>query len=80
MIAIANLTSSPASSAKSLDEVVSTVCKSDSLCVSWYQWGGLLNDRRAHRVSFSERLHVVGLSINSDTDQNCGQTILDGLR
>jgi hypothetical protein len=69
MTAIANLTSSPASSAKSLDEVLSTVRESDSPRVSWYQWGGLLNDRRAHRVAFPEILHVVGLNTNSDTGQ-----------
>lgn len=69
MTAIANLTTSSASSAKSLNEVISTVRKSDSLRVSWYQWGGLLNDRRAHRVAFPQKLQVVGLSTNSDTGQ-----------
>lgn len=69
MTAIANLTTSHPSSATSLDEVVSTVRKSDSPRVSWYQWGGLLNDRRAHRVAFPEKLQIVGLSTNSDTGQ-----------
>jgi len=69
MTAIANLTSRSASSAKSQDEVMSTVRESDSRRASWYQWGGLLNDRRAHRVAFPEVLHVVGLGTNSDTGQ-----------
>jgi hypothetical protein len=59
----------PATSAKTLDEVLSTVQQAGLPRVSWYQWGGLLNDRRAHRVTFAETLQVVGLSTDSDTRQ-----------
>lgn len=33
----------------------------DAPRLSWYRSGGLLNERRAHRVAFPETLHVVGL-------------------
>lgn len=67
MTVIANQPATFEPSTKSLDEVLSDVRGKDSVRVSWHQWGGLLNDRRAHRVAFSEPLHVVGLAINRDT-------------
>jgi hypothetical protein len=66
------LTNSPSGSEsppKTLDEVLSTVRETDSPRVSWHQWGGLLNDRRAHRVAFPETLLVVGLATDSVTGQ-----------
>jgi hypothetical protein len=66
------LTNSPSGSEsppKTLDEVLSTVRGTDSPRVSWHQWGGLLNDRRAHRVAFPETLLVVGLATDSVTGQ-----------
>ena len=56
-------------SSKTLDEVLSTVRGIDSSPASWYQSGGLLNDRRAHRVAFPETLHVVGLAMDPDSGQ-----------
>tara|TARA_R110002072_G_C7978996_1_gene536113 strand:- start:135804 stop:136256 length:453 start_codon:yes stop_codon:yes gene_type:complete len=56
-------------SSKSLDEVLSTVQGIDSSSASWYQSGGLLNDRRAHRVAFPETLHVVGLEMEPRSGQ-----------
>ena len=63
------LPSVSASSSKTLDEVLSTVGETDSPRLSWHQWGGLLNDRRAHRVAFPEMLLVVGLTADSATGQ-----------
>lgn len=64
-----NLPSLSESSSKTLDEVLSPVRETDSPRVSWHQWGGLLNDRRAHRVAFPETLLVVGLAQDSATGQ-----------
>ncbi|MFT4556300.1 MAG: hypothetical protein ACI8P0_005421 [Planctomycetaceae bacterium] len=69
MNVLTNFPSVSESSSKTLDEVLSTVQETDSPRVSWHQWGGLLNDRRAHRVAFPETLHVVGLTTDSDTGQ-----------
>lgn len=69
MNVLTNLSSVSESSSKTLDEVLSTVRESDSPRVSWHQWGGLLNDRRAHRVAFPETLLVVGLTTDSGTGQ-----------
>ena len=41
--------------------------------LSWYRSGGLLNERRAHRVPFPETLHVVGL-VRSSVD---GRFVVD---
>jgi hypothetical protein len=68
MSALANSTPG-VETAKTLDDVLSSVRETDSPKVSWHQWGGLLNDRRAHRVVFPPALHVVGLDMNSDTGQ-----------
>jgi hypothetical protein len=67
MTALASLTSSRASSTNLLDDDQAIDRESASPRVSWYQWGGLLNDRRSHRVAFPESLHVVGLNTSSET-------------
>jgi hypothetical protein len=69
MNVLTNLPSISESSSTTLDEVLSTVRETDSPRVSWHQWGGLLNDRRAHRVAFPETLLVVGLATDSVTGQ-----------
>jgi len=69
MNVLTNLPSVSESSPKTLDEVLSTVQETGSPRVSWHQWGGLLNDRRAHRVAFPETLFVVGLTTDSNTGQ-----------
>lgn len=69
MNVLTNLPSVSESPSKTLDDVLSTVRKTDTPRVSWHQWGGLLNDRRAHRIAFPETLHVVGLTTDSATGQ-----------
>ena len=69
MTILTDLPSNSDSSSKPRDESLSTVRETDSPRVSWYQWGGLLNDRRAHRVAFPETLLVVGLATDSATGQ-----------
>lgn len=69
MTVLTNLPTDSESSSRTLDEVLSTVRGTDSPSVSWHQSGGLLNDRRAHRVAFSETLYVVGLTVDSESDQ-----------
>ncbi|NQV25894.1 MAG: hypothetical protein HQ518_16160 [Rhodopirellula sp.] len=67
MTALADPTAILQPSTKTLDEVLSTVRESNSKKVSWHQWGGLLNNRRSHRVTFQETLHVVGIEMDSVT-------------
>lgn len=69
MTVLTSLPTGSESSSRTLDEILSTVRQADSPRVSWHQSGGLLNDRRAHRVAFSETLHVVGLTMDSETGQ-----------
>jgi len=69
MNVLTNFPSVSESSPKTLDDVLSTVRETDPPRVSWHQWGGLLNDRRAHRVAFPETLRVVGLTADSATGQ-----------
>ena len=53
---------------RSLDGALSSASETEPRRVSWHQWGGLLNDRRAHRIAFPETLHVVGMA-ESDSGQ-----------
>lgn len=53
---------------RSLDGALSRASETEPRRVSWHQWGGLLNDRRAHRIAFPETLHVVGMA-ESDSGQ-----------
>ncbi len=67
MTVLTNHAPGSASPLKTLDQVLSTVRETNSPRASWYQSGGLLNNRRAHRVAFPETLLVVGLTTTSRT-------------
>lgn len=59
----------PGASVSGLQDYLPAITENeDSPRLSWYRSGGLLNERRAHRVAFPELLHVVGLE--SDPQRN----------
>lgn len=67
MNAFSDPTMDPGSSNTGTPEYIPPFIQSaDSPRLSWYRSGGLLNERRAHRVAFPEVLHVVGLDTDAD--------------
>lgn len=67
MSGLAELSNKPRPS-RLLDGALSSASETQTRRVRWHQWGGLLNDRRAHRIAFPETLHVVGMA-ESDSGQ-----------
>lgn len=70
MNAYSNPPLEPGTSTSAIQDYLPAITENeDSPRLTWYRSGGLLNERRAHRVAFPERLHVVGLELDRDRNQ-----------
>jgi hypothetical protein len=56
-------------STKLPSQLQSYILRTDSPKLSWYRSGGLLNERKSHRVAFPETLRVTGLEKNTDSGE-----------
>lgn len=67
MNAYSNVPLQPGTSTSAMQDYLPAITENEeSPRLTWYRSGGLLNERRAHRVAFPELLHVIGLKLAPD--------------